>query len=75
MEDIKQDITDNQNEIIMDSLIEIKNGKVGTNTRVYNQEEFDEMSKIIVKLSREKDFEYTEDENETTFISVSVIII
>ncbi len=39
MEDIKQDITDNQYKIVMDSIMEIRNGKVETkiNTCIYTQ--------------------------------------
>ena len=54
MEDIKQNITDNQYKIIMDSLMEIKNGKEKEErvTRLYySQQEFDEMTKVMVKLS------------------------
>jgi hypothetical protein len=42
MEDIEQDTTDNQHKIIMDSSMEIRQGKVETkiNTCIYAQKEF-----------------------------------
>ena len=61
MEDVKQNITDNQYKIIMDSLMEIKNGKEKEEsvTRLYyTQKEFDEMTKVMVKLSIDIFFEY-----------------
>ena len=70
MEDIKQNITDNQYKIIMDSLMEIKNGKEKEErvTRLYySQQEFDEMTKVMVKLSIEIYFEYTDDENDVVW--------
>jgi hypothetical protein len=48
MEDIKQNITDNQYKIIMDSLMEIKNGKENILRIYYTQQEFDEMTKVMV---------------------------
>ncbi len=64
MEDIKRNITDNQYKIIMDSLMEIKNGKEKEErvTRLYySRKEFDEMTKVIVKLTIKLFFEYTDD--------------
>ena len=64
MEDIKQNITDNQYKIIMDSLMEIKNGKEKEErvTRLYyTQNEFDEMTKVTIKLTMNQFFEYTDD--------------
>ena len=70
IEDIKQNITDNQYKIIMDSLMEIKNGKEKEErvTRLYySQQEFDEMTKVMVKLSIDIFFEYTDDENDVVW--------
>ena len=70
VEDIKQNITDNQYKTIMDSLMEIKNGKEKEErvTRLYySQQEFDEMTKVMVKLSIEIYFEYTDDENDVVW--------
>ena len=70
MEDIKQNITDKQYKIIMDSLMEIKNGKEKEEsvTRLYyTQKEFDEMTKVMVKLSIEIYFEYKDDENDVVW--------
>ena len=67
MEDVKQNITDNQYKTIMDSLMEIKNGKEKEErvTRLYyTQKEFDDMTKVMVKLSIDIFFEYTDDEND-----------
>ena len=64
MEDIKQNITDNQYKTIMDSLMEIKNGKEKEErvTRLYyTQNEFDEMTKVTIKLTINQFFEYTDD--------------
>ena len=64
MEDIKQNITDNQYKTIMDSLMEIKNGKEKEErvTRLYySQQECDEMTKVMVKLTIKQFFEYTDD--------------
>ena len=70
MEDIKQNITDNQYKIIMDSLMEIKNGneKEERVTRLYySQQEFDKMTKVMIKLSIEIYFEYTDDEKDVVW--------
>ena len=64
VEDIKQNITDNQYKTIMDSLMEIKNGKEKEErvTRLYyTQNEFDEMTKVTIKLTINQFFEYTDD--------------
>ena len=64
VEDIKQNITDNQYIIIMDSLMEIKNEKEKEErvTRLYySQQECDEMTKVMVKLTIKQFFEYTDD--------------
>ena len=77
MEDIKQNITDNQYKIIMDSLMEIKNGKIETkiNPCIYTQNEFDEELFLIIKLSIDNIFEYTDDENDVCwFNSIENII-
>ncbi len=70
MEDIKQNITDNQYKIIMDSLMEIRNEneKEERVTRLYyTQNEFDEMTKVMVKLTIKQFFEYTDDENDVVW--------
>ena len=70
MEDIKQNITDKEYKTIMDSLMEIKNGKEKEErvTRLYySQQEFDEMTKVMVKLSIDIFFEYTDDENDVVW--------
>jgi hypothetical protein len=75
MEDIKQNITDNQYKIIMDSLMEIKNGKEKEErvTRLYyTQKEFDDMTKVMVKLSIDIFFEYTDDENDVVWYDTIV---
>ena len=73
VEDIKQNIQDNQYKIIMDSLMEIKNGKEKEErvTRLYySQQECDEMTKVMVKLTIKQFFEYTDD-----FMIVSGMIL
>ena len=79
VEDIKQNITDNQYKTIMDSLMEIKNGKEKEErvTRLYySQQEFDEMTKVMVKLSIEIYFEYTDDENDVVWSdSIKTLIV
>ena len=78
MEDVKQNITDNQYKTIMDSLMEIKNGKEKEErvTRLYyTQNEFDEMTKVMVKLSIDIFFEYTNNENDVVwFDSIKTLI-
>ena len=64
VEDIKQNITDNQYKTIMDSLMKIKNEneKEERVTRLYyTQNEFDEMTKVTIKLTINQFFEYTDD--------------
>ena len=64
MEDVKQNITDNQYKIIMESLMKIRNEteKEERVTRLYyTQNEFDEMTKVTIKLTINQFFEYTDD--------------
>ena len=68
VEEIKQNITDNQYKIIMDSLMEIKNGKENILRFYYTQQEFDEMTKVMVKLSIDIFYEYTDDENDVVWL-------
>jgi hypothetical protein len=68
MEDIKQNITDNQYKIIMDSLMEIKNEKEKVLRFYYSQQELDDMTKIMVKLSIDMFYEYTDDENDVVWL-------
>ena len=65
MEDLKQNITDSQYKTIMDSFMEIKNGKENILRFYYRQQEFDEMTKVMVKLSIDIFYEYTDDENDS----------
>ena len=78
MEDVKQNITDNQYKIIMDSLMEIKNEKEKEEivTRLfYSQQEFDEMIKVMAKLSIDIFFEYTNNENDVVWLdSIKTLI-
>ena len=63
VEDIKQNITDNQYKIIMDSLMEIRNEKEKKERvirKYYTQKEFDEMTKVMVELTLNIFFEYTD---------------
>ena len=69
MEDIKQNITDNQYKIIMDSLMEINKEKGQEKKPLYyTQKEFDEMTKVVIKLSIEFFFEYTNDEQDAIWL-------
>jgi hypothetical protein len=69
MEDVKQNITDSQYKIIMDSLMEINKEKGQEKKPLYyTQKEFDEMTKVVIKLSIEFFFEYTNDENDTKWL-------
>ena len=74
MEDIKQNITDNEYKIIMESLMKIKKEKEKEKvievkyTGQYTQKEFDEMTKVMLKLSIDICFEYTDDENDVVWI-------
>ena len=60
VEDIKENITDNQYKIIMDSLMEIKNGKEKVLRFYYSQQEFDEMTKVMVELTLNNFFVITD---------------
>ena len=71
MEDIKQNITDNEYKIIMESLMKIKNENEREKEKdervirqYYTQKEFNEMTKVMLKLSIDICFEYTDDEND-----------
>ena len=69
MEDVKRNITDNQYKIIMDSLMEINKEKGQEKKPLYyTQKEFDEMTKVVIKLSIEFFFEYTNDEHDAIWI-------
>ena len=73
MEDVKQNITDNQYKIIMDSLMEINKEKGQEKKPLYyTQKEFDEMTKVMVKLSIDIFFEYTDDENDVVWYDTIV---
>jgi len=75
MEDVKQNITDNQYKIIMESLMKIRNEneKEERVTRLYyTQNEFDEMTKVMVKLTIKQFFEYTDDENDVVWYDTIV---
>ena len=63
MEDVKQNITDNEYKIIMESLMKIRNEKEKEEsvTRLYySQQEFDEMTKVMVELTLNKFFVITD---------------
>ena len=63
MEDIKQNITDNQYKIIMDSLMEIRNENEKDERvirKYYTQKEFDEMTKVMVELTLNNFFVITD---------------
>ncbi len=66
VEDIEQNITDNQYKTIMESLMEIRKEKEEIVKRQlyirYTKEEFDDTTKIMIKLAISSLFEYTEDE-------------
>ena len=69
MEDVKQNITDSQYKIIMDSLMEINKEKGQEKKPLYyTQQEFDEMTKVMIKLSIEFFFEYTNDEQDAIWL-------
>ena len=73
MEDVKQNITDNQYKIIMDSLMEINKEKGQEKKPLYyTQKDFDEMTKVMVKLSIDIFFEYTDDENDVVWYDTIV---
>ena len=63
MEDVKQNITDNQYKIIMDSLMEIRNENEKDERvirKYYTQKEFDEMTKVMVELTLNNFFVITD---------------
>jgi len=63
MEDVKQNITDNQYKIIMDSLMEIRNENQKEERvirKYYTQKEFDEMTKVMVELTLNNFFVITD---------------
>ena len=75
IEDVKQNITDNEYKIIMESLMEIKNENERENEKdesvirkYYTQKEFNEMTKVMVKLTIDICFEYTDDENDVVWL-------
>ena len=74
VEDIKQNITNNQYKTIMESLMEIKKEKEEILKRQYyirfTKEEFNETTKVMVKLAIDSLFEYTEDEKNIICIDI-----
>ena len=74
LEDIKQNITDNQYNTIMESLMEIRKEKEEIVKRQYyiryTKEEFDETTKVMIKLAIDSLFEYTEDEKNIICIDI-----
>ncbi len=70
VEDTKQNITDNQYKSIMDSLMETRKEIEKEKEEIvkrqyyirYTEEEFDETTKVMIKLAIDSLFEYTEDE-------------
>ena len=74
LEDIKQNITDNQYKTIMESLMEIRKEKEEIVKRQYyiryTKEEFDETTKVMIKLAIDSLFEYTEDEKNIICIDI-----
>ena len=63
MEDVKQNITDNQYKIIMESLMKIRNEKEKeerVTSLYYTQNEFDEMTKVMVELTLNNFFVITD---------------
>jgi hypothetical protein len=68
LEDIKQNITDNQYKTVMESLMEII---VKRQYYIrYTKEEFDETTKVMIKLAIDSLFEYTEDEKNIICIDI-----
>ena len=68
MEDVKQNITDNEYKIIMESLMKIRNEKEQEKEKdervirqYYTQKEFDEMTKVMVELTLNNFFVITDD--------------
>ena len=74
LEDIKQNITDNHYKSIMESLMEIRKEKEEIVKRQYyiryTKEEFDETTKVMIKLAIDSLFEYTEDEKNIICIDI-----
>jgi hypothetical protein len=74
LEDIKQNITDNHYKTIMESLMEIRKEKEEIVKRQYyiryTKEEFDETTKVMIKLAIDSLFEYTEDEKNIICIDI-----
>ena len=71
--DIKQNITNNEYKIINENKKRIRNEKekvieVKYTGYCYTQKEFDEMTKIMLKLSIDICFEYTDDENDVVWL-------
>ena len=78
LEDIKQNITDNQYTTIMESLMEIRKEIEKEKEEIvkrqyyirYTEEEFDETTKVMIKLAIDSLFEYTEDEKSIICIDI-----
>ena len=71
--DVKQNITDNEYKIINENKKRIRNEKekvieVKYTGYCYTQKEFDEMTKVMLKLSIDICFEYTDDENDVVWL-------
>ena len=71
--DVKQNITDNEYKIINENKKRIRNEKekvieVKYTGYCYTQKEFDEMTKVMLKLSIDICFEYTDDENDAVWL-------
>ena len=78
MEDIKQNIKDNEYKIIMDSFMEINKDKekekleIKSSTQeeiiyLYTQKDFDDMAKIMVNLTLNNFFVFTDNENDVVW--------
>ena len=74
VEDIKQNITEDQYKTIMESLMDIEKEKEEMVKRQYyiryTKEEFDETTKVMIKLAIDSLFEYTEDEKNIICIDI-----
>ena len=75
MENVKQNITDNEYKIINKNKKRIRNEKEIEKEieerfmrQYYTQKEFDEMTKVMLKLSIDICFEYTDDENDAVWL-------
>ena len=71
--DVNQNITDNEYKIINENKKRIRNEKekvieVKYTGYCYTQKEFDEMTKVMLKLSIDICFEYTDDENDAVWL-------